>query len=90
MLRVTKLPSLGEGLRVGYKRLLDGGLHLSGSLPQYFRRSRHRAKVHQLQALALDLFYHHAENLLLSLFLFGQEHQSCSVLTLFRYGNALQ
>ena len=89
MLGVAKLTSLKDRLGIGYEHLLDGGLHLSGSLPQHFRTSRHRAKMHQLQTFALYLFNHHAENLLLLSFLFGQEHQSCAVLSLFRYGNAL-
>ena len=46
--------------------------------------------MHQLQALALYLLYHHAQDLFLGLHVLGQEHQTCAVVTLLRYGDALQ
>ena len=46
--------------------------------------------MHQLQPLALDLLDHHTQDLLLCLLVLGQEHQSCTILTLLGYGNTLK
>ena len=77
-------------LRMSHKQLLDGGFHPTGSLTQHLGAGRHRAQVHQLQALALYLFYHHRQDVLLLLLVFGQKHQSRAVLALLGNGNALQ
>ena len=46
--------------------------------------------MHQLKSLALYLFYHHRENLLLRLFILGQKDQPGTVLSFFRHRNTLQ
>ena len=46
--------------------------------------------MHQLQPLALDLLDHHTQNRLLCLLVLGQEHQSCTILSFLRHGDALQ
>ena len=46
--------------------------------------------MHQLQALALYLLYHHTQYLLLGLLVLRQEHQSRAILSLLRHGDALQ
>ena len=46
--------------------------------------------MHQLQSLALYLFNHHRENLLLLALALGQKHQARAVLSFFRHGYALQ
>ena len=74
----------------GYKHLLDVGLHLAGGGTEHLRTSGYRAQVHQRQPLALYLLNHHAQNLLLLLFLFGQEYQARAVLSLLGHGDALQ
>ena len=46
--------------------------------------------MHQLQSFALYLLYHHRENFLLSLFIFGQEDKTCAIPALFGHRDALQ
>ena len=46
--------------------------------------------MHQLQPLALDLLDHHAQDRLLRLLFFWQEHQSRAVLSFFGNRDALQ
>ena len=46
--------------------------------------------MHQLQSLALDLFDHHTQDLLLSLFVFREKNKSCTILSLFGHGNTLK
>ena len=46
--------------------------------------------MHQLQALALNLLNHHAQYLLLRLFILWQEHQSSTILTFLRHWDTLQ
>ena len=46
--------------------------------------------MHQRQAFALNLFYHHAQYRLLLVLVFGEEHQSRAVFSFLWHGNALQ
>ena len=46
--------------------------------------------MHELQAFALDLFYHDAQDGLLAHGVFGQEHQSGAILALLGHRNALK
>ena len=80
----------GVGGEASYEYLLDGRLRLSCSLAQHLGTGGHRAQMHQLQSLALYLFNHHRENLLLLTLVLGQKHQARAVLSLFRHGDALQ
>ena len=72
------------------EHLLDGGLYAQGSLAEHFRTGGHRAQMHQLQPLALYLFNHHRENLLLRFLVFGQEHQSGAIFSFLGHRYALQ
>ena len=44
----------------------------------------------QLQSLALNLLYHHGENVLPAFFVLGQEDEARSVFPFFGHGNALK
>ena len=73
-----------------YKNLLDVGFHLAGSHTQHLGIGGHRAQVHQLQPLALNLLDHHAQNLLLGLIILWQKNQTSAILTFLGHRDTLQ
>ena len=72
------------------ENLLDVRLHLTGCCTQHLRVGRHSTQVHQLQSLALNLLYHHRQNILLRLLVFRQKYQTRTVLSFLRHRDALQ
>ncbi len=70
--------------------MLDVGLHLSGTFAQAVGIGGHGTQAHEIESLALYLLDDDGENVLLSLAVFGQEDQACSVVSLFRYWDSLQ
>ena len=73
-----------------YEHLLDGRLHLPRRLAKHLRTGGYGAQMHQLQPLALYLLNHHAQDVLLLLFVLGHEHHSRAITSFFRHGDALQ
>ncbi len=78
------------GSTAGDEHLLDVGLGSACILSENVGIDGHTAYVHELQPFAFHLFEHDAKDVLLGLFVFGEEYESCTVTSFLGYGYALK